>query len=119
MRFYLDEDLSWKIAEIGRARGLDILSSHECGRNGLSDEEQLRLAAADGRCFVTRNRGHFVVLTVRFFESGWPHAGVLIVPASLPADDFAAIAEALALYREDHPQGLPCYSVDFLQRRQR
>lgn len=115
MRFYLDEDLSWRIAEIGRRHGLDILSSHECGRDGLSDEEQLRLAAAEGRCFVTRNRGHFVMLTARFFENGWPHVGVLIVPASLPPDSFAAVAEALARYREDRPEGLPEYTIDFLQ----
>ena len=114
MKFYLDEDTSWKVAEIGRRRGLDVLSSHECGRNGLGDEQQLRLAATDGRCFVTRNRAHLVVLTVRFFESNWPHAGVLIIPASLPGDDFAAIAEALVRYDEEHPEGLQPHTIDFL-----
>jgi hypothetical protein len=115
MRFYLDEDLSRKIAELARQRGLDVLSSHECGRDGLGDEDQLRLAADDGHCFVTRNRAHFVLLTVRFFEGGWPHAGVLLVPASLPGDDFAALARAIARYDLEHPAGLPPYAIDFLR----
>lgn len=114
MRFYLDEDLSHRIAELARARGCDVLSSHECGRDGLRDEEQLRLAAAEGRCFVTRNRDDFIALTVRCFQDGAPHAGVLIVPDSLPADDFAALAAAVVAYAEEHPEGLPAYTIDFL-----
>ena len=70
MQFYLDEDLSQRVADLARAQGLDVVSSHECGRDGLSDEEQLRLAAEKGRCFVARNRNHFIPLTVQFFEIG-------------------------------------------------
>ncbi|MBI4493818.1 MAG: DUF5615 family PIN-like protein [Chloroflexi bacterium] len=116
MRFYLDEDISHQVASIARAGGLDVISSHECGRNGLPDEQQLRLAAAEGRCFVTRNRNDFELLTVRFFEAGWPHAGVLIVQASWPGHRFAALAEALARYAQAHPDGVPSYGIDFLRR---
>jgi hypothetical protein len=35
--------------------------------------------------------------TVRFFENGWPHAGVLIVARSLPNGNSAAIAAALLI----------------------
>lgn len=65
------------MAEICRANGLDAISSHECGRDGLTDEDQLRLAAADGRCFVTRNYGCFAALTHTFFQMGWAHPGVV------------------------------------------
>jgi hypothetical protein len=115
MRFYLDEDLSDHIADLARAQGCDVVSSHECGRDGLSDEEQLRLAAGEGRCFVTRNRAHFVQLTVRCFERGWPHAGLLLLPGSLAGDRFAAIAGALARYDRQHPEGIAAYTVDFLR----
>jgi hypothetical protein len=94
--FFLDEDLPPSAAQIARSLGVDILSSHESGRNGLSDAEQLRLAAEGRRCLVTRNRNHFLALTLRCFENGWPHAGVLIVPRSLPNHEPARIVHALA-----------------------
>ncbi len=107
MRFYLDEDLSDRIAEITRARGIDVVSSHECDRDGLDDEQQLKLAAAEGRCLVTRNRNDFILLAVRFFEMGWPHAGVLMVSGSLPADRSSDLAAALAAYEREHHQVHP------------
>ncbi|HLB11918.1 MAG TPA: DUF5615 family PIN-like protein [Dehalococcoidia bacterium] len=115
MRLYLDEDLSHRIAEIGRAHGLDVVSSHECGRDGLSDEDQLRLAAAEGRCFVTRNYGCFAALARTFLDMGWPHSGVLFLPPSLPNDSFAGIAAALLDYSQKHPGGLAPYQVDYLR----
>jgi len=114
VRFYLDEDLSDRVATIARAQGLDVVSSHECGRNGLPDEDQLRLAAEEGRCFVTRNASDFVPLTTRFFENEWPHLGLLIVSASLANDDFAGIARALVAYAQSHPDELPSYMTDYL-----
>ena len=56
MRFYLDEDLSPRVAAIGRSLGLDVVSAIEVGHRGLDDEDQLLVAARDGRCLVTDNR---------------------------------------------------------------
>jgi predicted nuclease of predicted toxin-antitoxin system len=81
IRFYLDEDLSYRIAEIARARGIDIITSRESGFNGRPDDEQLLFAARQGRCFVTENFGDFVQLTHEFQAAGHPHAGVALVPA--------------------------------------
>lgn len=114
-RFYLDEDLSQRVAEICRAHGLDVVSSHECERDGLSDENQLRLAAADGRCFVTRNYACFAALTRTFLELGWPHAGVVFVPPSLSNNSFADIGTALLEYAQEDPDGLSPYQVDYLR----
>jgi len=114
IRFYLDEDLPYRVAVIARANGLDVVSSHECGRNGLPDEEQLRLAANEGRCLVTRNRDDFQALTLRFFESGWSHAGVLIVSRSLPSQDPGGLARALVAYARAHEDGLPAYTIGWL-----
>ncbi len=115
MRFYLDEDLSDRIAELAIAEGLDVVSSHGCGRDGLPDHEQLALAAGGGRCLVTGNWRHFAALSRQFLEDGRPHSGVLFLPRSLPGDRFAAVAGALARYEQEHPEGMSGYSVDFLR----
>jgi predicted nuclease of predicted toxin-antitoxin system len=41
MKFYLDEDLSPKIAQILRKNGIDTLSAHEAGMLEASDRKQL------------------------------------------------------------------------------
>lgn len=114
MKFYLDEDLSPKVAEILRKRGLDAVSVYEAGAAGLADAEQLDRAAREGRCLVTRNRDHFIRLTAQFFAGHRPHHGLLIVPRSLPGNRFSLLANRLAAYAAAHPDGLAPYTVDFL-----
>lgn len=114
VRFYLDEDLPDKVAVLARAQGVDVVACSECGRNGLSDEVQLRLVAEDGRCLVTRNRDDFTSLTTQFFDRQWPHAGVLIVSRSLPNRDLARLATALASYSQRYEGDVPAYLIDFL-----
>lgn len=103
MRFLLDEDLHPGVAEIGRRLGLDIRSVHEIDRRGYSDREQLAFAASQGRALVTRNRDDFIRLTVECFQTGAPHAGVLIVPYSLPNHRPRWICEAIVRWLERHP----------------
>lgn len=117
MRFHLDEDISVRVAAIARSRGCDVTASQELGRNGLDDAAQLRLAATDGRCLVTRNARHFWPTSRTFAELGLPHAGVLLVPSSLPGSAFAALAGALERYADSHPDGVAAYSVDYLRTR--
>ena len=59
----------------------------------------VRAAAGHGltaRIFVTRNRDDFIRLTLERFRTGEAHAGVLIVPRSLPNDQPERIAHALS-----------------------
>lgn len=116
MKYYLDEDLSPKIAEILRKKGIDTSSAHEVGRIQVSDREQLEYAANEGRCLITRNRDDFIALTVQFFNEHRRHFGLLIVPYSFPGDQFNAIAKAIAKHASNHPNGMESYQVDFLNR---
>ena len=114
MKFYLDEDLSPKIAELLRKNGVDCISAHEAEMTQASDLEQLRFSADKKRCLVTRNRDHFIRLTVQFFNDYLPHYGLLIIPYSIPGDQFSKIAHMLADYARKNPKGLPSYTIDFL-----
>jgi hypothetical protein len=98
LRYLLDEDVHPEAAVAARGLGLDIVSVHEVGRRGRSDYHQLRLAAADGRVFVTRNRDDYIMLTVEAFRAGEPHHGVLILPHTLPNTQPGRIARALAAW---------------------
>jgi predicted nuclease of predicted toxin-antitoxin system len=114
MKFYLDEDLSPKIAEILRKAGIDALSAHEAGMCEISDQRQLEFAGIEKRCLVTRNRDDLVRLTVRFFNDQRPHCRVLIVPYTLSGDQFSRIANLIKKFSSRHPKGLAPYSIAFL-----
>lgn len=114
MKFYLDEDMTPKIAELLRQEGIDATSAHDVNMLQASDLEQLEYAASKKRCMVTRNRDDFIRLTVQFFNEHRPHFGVLIVPHSYPGDRFNRIADALKKYAIDHKAGIAAYGIDFL-----
>ena len=111
----LDEDVHPKVAVIAVGLGLDVVSVHDIGRRGLSDFDQLRLAAEDARILVTRNRDDHITLTVEAFRAGDPHHGVLILPHTLrnnrPSEITRAIDSWDRLWRDiGHPGA--CF-IDF------
>ena len=116
LRYLLDEDVHPEAAVAARGLGLDVVSVHEVGRRGRTDYDQLRLAAADGRIFVSRNRDDYITLTVEAFRTGEPHHGVLILPHTLPNTQPGRIARAVAAWHArwevtGHPGG---GFIDFL-----
>jgi predicted nuclease of predicted toxin-antitoxin system len=116
LKYYLDEDLSPKIAEILRKHHIDAVSAHEIGMLQVSDTEQLGRAASEGRCFITRNRNDFIRLTVRFFNEHRPHYGILIIPHTLPGDKFALIAKSIIKYNSRHHDMMKPYTIDFAEK---
>jgi predicted nuclease of predicted toxin-antitoxin system len=62
VKLYLDENLSPRIAELLRARGLDVTSAHETGNTQLADSAQLRYATHQERAIVTCDVADFVAL---------------------------------------------------------
>jgi len=115
LKYYLDEDLSPKIAEILNKRRIDAISAHDVGMTQASDLEQLEYASSKGRCLVTRNRNDFIRLTVQFFNDHRPHAGILIIPHSLPCDNFSLISKAAIKYDTRSSSDINPYGIDFLK----
>jgi hypothetical protein len=114
--FYLDENLSPRIAEMLRARGLDAVSAHEVpGNNQLDDRSQLLYAARARRAIVTCDIADFAELTGEFIATNREHAGIVLVPPSFRTDDFAAIADAVEQVARDYPGGVAGVVV-FLKR---
>jgi hypothetical protein len=113
MRFLLDEDVNPDVAKIARGLGLEVISVHEIDRRGYTDPDQLRFAASEGRALVTRNRDDFIRLTISWFQTGELHAGVLIVPHSLPNHRPDRIAHSLKRWQE-RPGDPGLHFIDFL-----
>jgi hypothetical protein len=78
IRLYLDEDVHRRVAAALRLRRFDVISAHEAGRWGLSDEEQLRYAAAEGRSLFTYNASHYLRLHLDWLEQGREHSGIIV-----------------------------------------
>lgn len=115
MKYYLDEDISPKIADILKSYQIDAKSTHEAGMIQATDVEQLEYASSEGRCIITRNRNDFIRLTIKFFNENRPHHGVLIIPYTIPGDKFSRIASALKKYAHKHKKGIEPYTIDFLE----
>jgi Domain of unknown function (DUF5615) len=114
MKFYLDEDISPRVAQILRKGGIDAASAHETGMLEASDDDQISFAAAEGRAMVTRNRDDFISLTVQSFENLKPHSGLIVVPHTIPGSEFGKLATLLKKYSKNHPAGLEPYTIEFL-----
>ncbi|MBI4501603.1 MAG: DUF5615 family PIN-like protein [Gemmatimonadetes bacterium] len=100
IRFYLDADLSPRIAVIARGLGLDVVSAHEAGMRDAEDNDQLAHAAGEGRVLVTRNRDDFLELTLDAYHERKPHAGLLLVTAHGTRHQASRVAHALARWAD-------------------
>jgi hypothetical protein len=76
---YLDENLGRTFAQILASRGWDVLTAQTAAMLDRSERQQLEFGAARGRCLVTQNIAHFVVLHGQLMREGIDHAGILLV----------------------------------------
>ena len=79
LKVYFDEDVSPVVCKIIRSRGYDCASAHEFGKRGISDNEQLHFAVAEGRIMVTHNRTDYVDLAMEWNGLGNRHSGIVLV----------------------------------------
>jgi hypothetical protein len=98
-----------------REGGLDAAGAHEAGQAGRTDLEQLRYAAREGRCLITRNVADFLELVRQLINRQESHAGIILIPASIRGDEFAVLAGAVARCVAAYPKGLADH-VLFLKR---
>jgi hypothetical protein len=78
IRLYLDEDVHKRVASALRLRHFDVVSAHDLQRWGLSDEEQLMYAVAEGRTLFTYNTANFLRLHLDWLLRGQEHAGIIV-----------------------------------------
>lgn len=78
IRLLLDEDVQLGLAKALRDRNIDVLSVHDIGRKGLTDEEQIEFAAANGRTIFTYNVRDFIRLHRQFINQGHGHQGIIV-----------------------------------------
>jgi len=111
LRYLLDEDLNYRVAEGLRQASTDAVSVHEIGRanQGIADEDQLAHAASEGRVLVTYNRADYQELDNQWRAVIRDHAGILwcserTIPRRAIGDLVRALAAAALRY--DPLQGL-------------
>jgi len=114
VKFYLDEDLSPTLAETLRRKGSDAVSAHEVGNIQLSDPEQLAYASREGRCLVTRNARHFLILARDAIHRQAPHAGILLISPRFTGAEIRILADQLARMAKRYPKGLGPYDILYL-----
>ena len=117
MRYYLDADLSQRVARIVRelAPEIDIASAQELRHVRVPDAEELAYATQERRCLVTRNYADYDRLTDLYQAQGRQHAGVLFVPPSLANADFGGLARAIVQHARANPGPAPPNFVDYLR----
>jgi Domain of unknown function (DUF5615) len=96
VKLFLDAHISGpRIAQALRRGGHDVRAAdEERGLDGLTDEELLSIAAAEGRIFITFDVKDFPVIARRWAEAGRRHAGCAIV-VGIDHGEFGAILAAI------------------------
>ncbi|MHB8647989.1 MAG: DUF5615 family PIN-like protein [Thermomicrobiales bacterium] len=77
---YLDECVFLDTAQYLIARGIAIVTAQSVGMVSVSDEAQLRFAAARGWTLLSINARHFIRLHTTFQASNEQHAGIIAIP---------------------------------------
>ncbi len=118
MRLLLDAHISSRVvgkalAESGHdVRALDAESELE----GMEDPAVLELAFAQSRVLVTANVSDFEPLLKQWAEEGRRHAGVILVPSSVPNEAFGVLIRGIRKTLGDLSQEDWANHVEWLRR---
>lgn len=94
LAFFFDECVNEAVALVLRAHGIDVVTTTDLGRKGISDAEQLKYATQEGRIIYTTDRD-FLRLAHRWLASGVLFSGIVYhAPGRL---SFRETIEALLL----------------------
>ncbi|MFO0927203.1 MAG: DUF5615 family PIN-like protein [Gemmataceae bacterium] len=102
MRLLADQDVYAATVQFLRALGHDVETAAERGMAQSADAELLRVAHADGRLFVTRDRDYGGLVFLQALGTGVLYLRVL--PSTLQAVH-AELSRVLGLYAEVELQG--------------
>jgi predicted nuclease of predicted toxin-antitoxin system len=78
IKLLLDADVWVGLATALCKAGYDAVSVNELKRKGLSDEDQMAFAAAEGRAILTHNIQDFAPLAEVYFNQGISHCGIIV-----------------------------------------
>ena len=97
MKLLLDEQISGKVAERLRDRGLDVTAvTDDPSLRGLSDPDLFEVAQQQGRSLVTYNRADFEPIIHEYAQMDREHNGLVIVhPMRFPSWEFGRLAAAI------------------------
>ncbi len=109
IELYLDEDVSVVIADLLRARGFSVMTTHDAGKLGKSDEEQLAHAVGLQKTFLTHNRADFEKLAQEYFASGKAHYGIIIAVRRPPREIVRRLLSFLNQVTAEEMMGQLCY----------
>jgi len=78
---YVDEDASESAVMAGlRARGIDLLTTVEAGREGTTDQQQLEFSTQQDRAIYTLDVRDFARIHREFLAGNRPHGGIIVIP---------------------------------------
>lgn len=105
LSFLLDEDISYRVAEALRQRGVDAVSVYELGRGNrrIPDDEQLTFAADQGHVLVTYNRADYQALDAQWRVQGRRQCGITwCSERSVPRRNIGQLVRALEAMAQEH-----------------
>ena len=95
-RFLLDEHISPSVAGILSSRGWDVRAVAGSALSGTGDSDLLRLAAQEGRVFVTYDTATVPAAYAELFRAGSPIPGLVLVnSAAIPSKNLSGLAKSL------------------------
>jgi predicted nuclease of predicted toxin-antitoxin system len=88
MRFLIDENISWRVAELLTKAGHDAVHVRDLNAEGVDDTDVMALAARDERVIISADTDFGALLahtratnlSADFRKTGQPPRGLLLVP---------------------------------------